>query len=209
MRGSDPDATLYWLARMVYAGEDPRFLFRRMLIFASEDVGLADERALQVVIAAAESFDRIGLPEGRFPLAHAALYLATAPQEQLHYGFLRRPRGRRKRARRRGPHPPQGRQPRQRGLWPRRGLSLPPRLPRALGRPAVPTRRFAGPHLLPSPRTKAAKRKRATASANAASSNSPPCAKQSPPRPRYCPCPHPTKRATNGSSAPAVTLAPN
>ena len=58
---------------MVYAGEDPRFLFRRMLIFASEDIGLADDRALQVVIAAAESFDRIGLPEGRFPLAHAAL----------------------------------------------------------------------------------------------------------------------------------------
>ena len=149
MRGSDPDATLYWLARMVYAGEDPRFLFRRMLIFASEDVGLADERALQVVIAAAESFDRIGLPEGRFPLAHAALYLATAPKSNSTMAFLRRPRGRRKRARRRGPHPPQRRQPRQRGFWSRRGLSLSPRLPRALGRPAVPTRWFARPHLLP------------------------------------------------------------
>ena len=88
MRGSDPDATLYWLARMVYAGEDPRFLFRRMLIFASEDVGLADERALQVVIAAAESFDRIGLPEGRFPLAHAALYLATAPKSNSTMAFF-------------------------------------------------------------------------------------------------------------------------
>ena len=88
MRGSDPDATLYWLARMVYAGEDPRFLFRRMLIFASEDIGLADERALQVVIAAAESFDRIGLPEGRFPLAHAALYLATAPKSNSTMAFF-------------------------------------------------------------------------------------------------------------------------
>lgn len=88
MRGSDPDATLYWLARMIYAGEYPRFLFRRMLIFASEDIGLADERALQVVAAAAESFDRIGLPEGRFPLAHAALYLATAPKSNSTMAFF-------------------------------------------------------------------------------------------------------------------------
>ena len=88
LRGSDPDATLYWLGRMVYAGEDPRFLFRRMLIFASEDVGLADPEALQVVVAAAESFDRIGLPEGRFPLAHAALYLATAPKSNSTMAFF-------------------------------------------------------------------------------------------------------------------------
>ncbi len=88
LRGSDPDATLYWLGRMVYAGEDPRFIFRRMLIFASEDVGLADTEALQVVVAAAESFDRIGLPEGRFPLAHAALYLATAPKSNSTLAFF-------------------------------------------------------------------------------------------------------------------------
>ena len=88
LRGSDPDATLYWLARMVYAGEDPRFLFRRMLIFASEDIGLADTEALQVVVAAAESFDRVGLPEGRFPLAHAALYLATAPKSNSTLAFF-------------------------------------------------------------------------------------------------------------------------
>ena len=88
MRGSDPDATLYWLGRMVYAGEDPRFIFRRMLIFASEDVGLADPHALQIVIAAAESFDRIGLPEGRFPLAHAALYLATSPKSNSTLAFF-------------------------------------------------------------------------------------------------------------------------
>ena len=88
MRGSDPDATMYWLARMVYAGEDPRFIFRRMLIFASEDIGLADPHALQVVVAASESFDRVGLPEGRFPLAQAALYLATAPKSNSVFAFF-------------------------------------------------------------------------------------------------------------------------
>ena len=88
MRGSDPDATLYWLARMVYAGEDPQFIFRRMIIFASEDIGLADPHALQTVVAAAASFDRIGLPEGRFPLAHAALYLATAAKSNSTMAFF-------------------------------------------------------------------------------------------------------------------------
>lgn len=88
MRGSDPDATLYWLARMVYAGEDPLFIFRRMLIFASEDVGLADPNALQVVTNAANAFDRIGLPEGRFALSHAALYLATAPKSNSTMAFF-------------------------------------------------------------------------------------------------------------------------
>src|SRR5262249_38265692 len=72
LRGSHPDAAMYWLAKMVYAGEDPRFLFRRMLIFASEDVGLADPQAVPVTMACAEAFDRVGLPEGRFPLAQAA-----------------------------------------------------------------------------------------------------------------------------------------
>ncbi|MCH3916863.1 MAG: AAA family ATPase [Spirochaetia bacterium] len=77
LRGSDPDAALYWLAKMIDAGEDPRFIFRRMLISAAEDVGLADPRAIQVVEADAAAFDRIGMPEGRFHLGHAALYLAT------------------------------------------------------------------------------------------------------------------------------------
>jgi putative ATPase len=80
LRGSDPDAALYWLARMVYAGEDPRFILRRMLILACEDVGLADPRAIQVVGACAQAFDYVGLPEGQFHLAVAALYLATAPK---------------------------------------------------------------------------------------------------------------------------------
>ncbi len=88
MRGSDPDAALYWLAKMVYAGEDPRFIFRRMIIFASEDIGLADPQALPQVMSAAQAFDRIGLPEGHYPLAQAALYCATAPKSNSVMGFF-------------------------------------------------------------------------------------------------------------------------
>jgi putative ATPase len=80
IRGSDPDAGLYWLARMIDAGEDPLFIARRLVILASEDVGLADSRALQVAIAAQQAVHFIGMPEGFFPLAHATLYLATAPK---------------------------------------------------------------------------------------------------------------------------------
>jgi len=80
VRGSDVDAALYWLARMVRAGEDPAFIFRRMLILASEDIGMADPYALGVVTACAESFDRIGFPEGNFPLTQACIYLAAAPK---------------------------------------------------------------------------------------------------------------------------------
>jgi putative ATPase len=88
LRGSDPDAAFYWLGRMVLAGEDPHYIFRRMLILASEDVGMADPRALPFVEAAAATFDRVGLPEGRFALAHAALYLATAPKSNSTMGFF-------------------------------------------------------------------------------------------------------------------------
>jgi putative ATPase len=77
LRGSDPDAAVYWLARMLEGGEDPRFITRRMLIFASEDIGNADPQALPLASAAAEAFDRIGLPEGRLILAQAAAYLAS------------------------------------------------------------------------------------------------------------------------------------
>jgi putative ATPase len=80
MRGSDPDAALYWMMRMLEAGDDPLFVLRRMLIFASEDVGLADPRALVVVQACDEAFRRMGMPEGMFPLTEAALYLASAPK---------------------------------------------------------------------------------------------------------------------------------
>ena len=88
VRGSDPDAALYWMARMVYAGEDPRYLFRRMLVLASEDVGMADPAALQVVTACAAAFDYVGLPEGRFHLAQAALYLSTAPKSNSTLAFF-------------------------------------------------------------------------------------------------------------------------
>ncbi|MDR1908672.1 MAG: AAA family ATPase, partial [Spirochaetaceae bacterium] len=88
LRGSDPDAALYWLAKMLRAGEDPAFIFRRMIILASEDVGLADPGAIQVVISCAEAFDRIGFPEGNFPLAEACLYLATAPKSNSALAFF-------------------------------------------------------------------------------------------------------------------------
>jgi|TARA_R110002110_G_scaffold104303_5_gene263065 putative ATPase len=80
MRGSDADASVYWLARMLEAGEDARFIARRMVIFASEDVGLADSRGLEVAVAAAHALDRVGLPEAQLNLAQAAIYLATAPK---------------------------------------------------------------------------------------------------------------------------------
>ncbi|MBX3228364.1 MAG: replication-associated recombination protein A [Labilithrix sp.] len=80
MRGSDPDAAVYWMMRMLDAGDDPLFVLRRMLIFASEDVGNADPRALMVVTAADEAFRRMGMPEGMYPLTHAAIYLACTPK---------------------------------------------------------------------------------------------------------------------------------
>ncbi len=80
MRGSDPHATLYWLARMLYAGEDPGFISRRIMIHAAEDVGLADPQALVVAAAAAQAVERIGMPEARIILAEAALYIAAAPK---------------------------------------------------------------------------------------------------------------------------------
>ncbi|MDP3013639.1 MAG: replication-associated recombination protein A, partial [Candidatus Subteraquimicrobiales bacterium] len=80
LRGSDPDASLYWLARMIYAGEDPKFIARRMVIFASEDIGNADPQALVVAVAAAQAVQFVGLPECRLNLAQAAIYLATAPK---------------------------------------------------------------------------------------------------------------------------------
>ena len=80
IRGSDPDAALYWLAKMLYAGEDPRFILRRLVISAGEDIGLADPMGLVVANAAAQAFDYIGLPEGIYPIVEAVLYLSTAPK---------------------------------------------------------------------------------------------------------------------------------
>ena len=78
LRGTDPDAAVYWMLRMLEAGEDPDFILRRLMIFASEDVGLADSRALPLVMAAVQAFERVGLPEGLLHLVHAATYLACA-----------------------------------------------------------------------------------------------------------------------------------
>jgi putative ATPase len=80
MRGSDPDAALYWMARMLEAGEDPLFILRRMVIFASEDIGNADPQALGVAVDALNAFELIGLPEGTLPLTQAVTYLAMAPK---------------------------------------------------------------------------------------------------------------------------------
>jgi putative ATPase len=85
LRGGDADAALYWLMRMIEAGEDPLFIARRMVIFAAEDIGNADPRALQIAVAAKDAFHFVGLPEGRIPLAQAVTYLATAPKSNASY----------------------------------------------------------------------------------------------------------------------------
>ena len=85
VRGSDPDASLYWLARMLEAGEDPIFILRRIIILASEDIGNADPRALQMAVAALQAFQMVGMPEGRIILGQAVTYLATAPKSNASY----------------------------------------------------------------------------------------------------------------------------
>jgi putative ATPase len=90
MRGSDPDAGLYWLARMIEAGEDARFIARRMVVLASEDVGMADPMGIVVADAAARAVEFVGLPEAQLNLAHAVVYLATAPKSNRAYLALRR-----------------------------------------------------------------------------------------------------------------------
>jgi len=89
VRGSDPDAALYWLAKMLYAGEDPRFILRRLIILASEDIGLADPLGIVVASAAAQNFEYIGLPEGVYPIVEATLYLATAPKSNSAGAYFR------------------------------------------------------------------------------------------------------------------------
>jgi putative ATPase len=90
LRGSDPDAALYWLGRMLEAGEDPLYIARRMIRFASEDIGMADPQALPVAVTAMEAFHFIGLPEGNLALAQAAVYLATAPKSNAVYTAYQR-----------------------------------------------------------------------------------------------------------------------
>lgn len=88
IRGSDPDAAIYWLAKMLYAGEDIRFIARRLVISASEDIGMADSNGLRVAVAAQQAVDFIGMPEGRIALAHATVYLATAPKSNRAYAAI-------------------------------------------------------------------------------------------------------------------------
>jgi putative ATPase len=88
MRGSDPDGSLYWLARMLEAGEDPIFILRRMVILAAEDIGNADPRALQIAVAALQGFQLVGMPEGRIIMAQAVTYLATAPKSNASYAGI-------------------------------------------------------------------------------------------------------------------------
>jgi putative ATPase len=88
LRGSDPDAALYWGFRMLEGGEDPRFLIRRLVIFAAEDVGNADPRALQLAVSTLQAFELVGLPEGRIPIAQCITYLATAPKSNRSYVAL-------------------------------------------------------------------------------------------------------------------------
>jgi len=85
MRGSDPDAAIYWLAKMIEAGDDPRFIARRIVIFAAEDVGNADPRALPLAVSAMQGVEMIGMPEGRIILAQAVTYCATAPKSNAAY----------------------------------------------------------------------------------------------------------------------------
>jgi len=92
MRGSDPDAALYWMMRMVEAGDDPLFIARRMVIFASEDIGNADPRAIQIAIAVKDAVDFVGLPEGVIPLAQGVTYLASAPKSNASYLAMNRAR---------------------------------------------------------------------------------------------------------------------
>ncbi len=87
VRGSDPDAALYWLAKMLYAGEEPRFILRRLIVLAGEDIGLADPMGLVVANAAAQAYEYIGLPEGIFPITEATIYLATAPKSNSAFAY--------------------------------------------------------------------------------------------------------------------------
>ena len=88
VRGSDPDGALYWLAKMILAGEDPRFILRRLIVLSGEDIGLADPQGIQVAASAAYAFEYIGMPEGIYPIVEATLYLATAPKSNSAGAFF-------------------------------------------------------------------------------------------------------------------------
>ena len=147
VRGSDVDAALYWLARMLEAGEDPRFIMRRLLILASEDIGLADPRALVQVAAASRALDWVGLPEGQYHLAQATLYLALAPKSNSTQAYFRAKAALEDQGATRVPAPLQDAHRDKKGLGHGR-VSLPPRFPRPLGGPGVSAGGFGRGELL-------------------------------------------------------------
>ena len=170
-RGSDVDASIYYLAVMLEGGEDPRFIARRMVIFASEDIGNADPQALVIANAAAQAVDRVGLPECALNLAQAAAYLALAPKSNASTRAISQGRGARPRARRRRaaalpaglplPGRPQAR--------PGRGLPVPARRAGRRHRPAARTRVGPGRALLRADRPRASRRSCASGSSGCAS----------------------------------------
>ena len=154
MRGSDPDAAVYYLAAMLEGGEDARFIARRMVILASEDVGNADPQALVVAVAAAQAVEHVGLPEAQLNLAQAAIYLALAPKSNAVHRRARRGAQGRPRARQRPAAEGAARRalPGREEARPRPGLRLSARRPgRLRGRP--PAGRAEGPEVLPAVRT--------------------------------------------------------
>ena len=148
MRGSDPDAAVYYLAAMLEAGEDARFIARRMIVLASEDIGNADPRALLVAVAAAQAVEHVGLPEARLNLSQAAIYLARAPKSNASYVAINRATRGRARARRRAAAEVAARRlvvrPQARA---RRGLRLPARRPAGFEMSYLPEE-LAGPDVL-------------------------------------------------------------
>ncbi len=151
LRGSDADAALYWLHTMLEAGEDPEFIARRMIILASEDVGLADNRALGLAVAAFDALRVVGLPEASYALSHAAVYLALAPKSNsvtLAMGAAREAVADTPAAAGARP-PPIRRHPRREGARPRGRLPVPARQPERRARPAVSARRGGRHHRVP------------------------------------------------------------
>ena len=146
VRGSDPDAALFWLAKMLEGGEAPEFMARRIVILASEDIGNADPQALPLAIAAASAVERLGLPEARYALAQATIYLAAAPKSNAAGRAL----GAAEQAIRRGGEPGGSAAPAGggssgsgRGAWPERGVRVPARPPGQLGGAEVHARQAA------------------------------------------------------------------
>ena len=142
LRGNDPDAALYWLAAMIAAGEDPKFIARRLIISASEDVGNADPRALQIAVAAAQALDWVGLPEAQYALAHATVYISTTPKSnavgQAYWAAMADVLERRLAP---GPQPPaHRRRSPDEAAWHRRRLQVPARVRGPRRRPAIPAR---------------------------------------------------------------------